>query len=942
MSFLPIKHLFSPNFNTFLKEDLSLIDTSLPLYYLLPYLLLSFINMIVLQLNYPNRFDTVISIMISSIAVALLLLLMSKTHRKLLSSTFILSLQILTTLQYEETYLKRLYSPLIAYPFSEVKLLLTLLLYSCENSLNYKLLTITIQLILSAILSPSYQTPWLYIAYGLLTYILLFQELQARSRMLASYDRKKQLQTWVLLMDKVLPFGYMILGRNKEATNEINLIRCNEFMCKIFELDFKDYKMNEKLLEIFKVNHIKKMISSISLEEKQQKPILNYIIDKLNKPIKQLGKKMSMNVELDFIEEIIQQEIIYQEGKAKALDIFFLRVETNGGETSIMVLINDISDRVLNYKLTNLDRFKDRFLQSVSHNLKTPLNSITGLVSLMNEIVLNTEALQYLSNIKVNSDILLFEINNMLDYANYKKSSLKPKIEHFSLPHLINELLPLFELSIYEKKLRFQKKIKLSTEQQFLISDSYRLKQVLYNLLSNAFKFTFEGEVTISLSRPKNISIYNDILKISIKDTGIGISKPSQDKLFHLWGSLNDSFVAGEAETINARNGAGLGLTISKHLIGILGPEERIFCKSTLGKGSVFFFYLYQNLRVSEGFHSNNNRKRVEMIPSYDSLSISFNRLTLNSQFMLGSLGFLKNDPLGNENNFTGYLNNIKSKNTLKRNSIIKMKKETKSPSNFSPKVKKNSIYNEDSKKNEEVFDESDCRVNEVYLDKPKKSQYKLKDLLPLPFKINLINIDERASLKEISEISKKSSELKEGNLPFYQKKPSLSLKDYSLSQKDLENSFLPTVNKAFSKEILPKKRTVLIVDDTPFNVLVLEKFLKDLDPEAQILKAFNGKEAVLQYKSFAEGFKRGLDLILMDCNMPVMDGYEASIAIKNLGEEKGFGFTAIIAITAYSGKDEEEKCYKSKMDDYIGKPVNREKFGVCYWKWIKGNRIID
>ena len=135
--------------------------------------------------------------------------------------------------------------------------------------------------------------------------------------------------------------------------------------------------------------------------------------------------------------------------------------------------------------------------------------------------------------------------------------------------------------------------------------------------------------------------------------------------------------------------------------------------------------------------------------------------------------------------------------------------------------------------------------------------------------------------------------------------------------------------------------KRVLIVDDTPFNLLVLEKFIQEIDPKASISKAFNGKEAVAVFNQFKEPLKSAFDLIFMDCNMPVMDGYEASLEIKRIIEEEKLGPTPILAVTAYSGKEEETKCLNNGMDGYMAKPINKEQFHEFYYRWAYVGGIV-
>lgn len=899
------KEFYSPNFQTFLEKDFISDDSEISFIYIAFFSIITLINLIVIHVIGAMILDTIISILLVllSLLVAYFIKISGRKMPTRSLSILLLILQILMIIQFEETYLKMITNNSNHYfPCIELRLLLSTCLLLIERNLFYKLSVLCCQLLILAIRTQSFDTPWLYFNYLLFAFILILIDLQTKIRFHKCYEKNKQLKTWSFLINKVLPFGYMVIGLvKKEAeTTCVTLLGFNNFMKRIFEIDDREPNTSEKLLSLLKNNNINKgrnLNSYMSIEDRRSnKSLLSYIVEKLEYCM----TKREKNDEEYIVDEIYQQEIVYKDGKAKALDIILIHAIINS-KPSILLIINDISDRVLNFKLTNLDRFKDRFLQSVSHNLKTPLNSITGLISIMHNLVINTEILNYLNNIRVNSEILLFEINNMLDYANYRKNTLKPIITSFSISSLLNELSTIFEISLFEKRLKLTKKLKIQHEELQMFSDYTRLKQILFNIMSNSIKFTFEGHITISVSKPKNLAVPADLLKFSIKDTGIGISAADQEKLFRLWGSLHDEFLdSNDPEPQNSRSGAGLGLTISKHLIGLLGPEEKVYIKSNIGEGSVFSFYVYQDLN-SENIKSLGQKKKIEVIPSYDSSNISFNKMTLNSQKMLGSAQFFKGDALGFPN-FSSYLSHIRSPNGklsvgAMRTSI--KKKEGRSPSSFSPKIKKRS----GSMNNDEIFDENVCIINKIYTEDMKKMSLGAKTNTAMErssaFKINLINVRRSSSLKEIS--------------------------IESFSDKS---------------EILSKKieKNVLIVDDTPFNVLVLEKFIQEIEPTTNIQKAFNGKEAVGKVKEQWKIEKKTFDLIFMDCNMPEMDGYEASMIIKQMHEDEHMQFCPIIAVTAYSGKDEINKCLENKMDDYIGKPVNKEKFQEFYLKWSNKN----
>lgn len=142
-------------------------------------------------------------------------------------------------------------------------------------------------------------------------------------------------------------------------------------------------------------------------------------------------------------------------------------------------------------------------------------------------------------------------------------------------------------------------------------------------------------------------------------------------------------------------------------------------------------------------------------------------------------------------------------------------------------------------------------------------------------------------------------------------------------------------------EELLPirrkeiRKELIILVDDTPFNLKVIEKFINQIDPNITIKKAFNGAQA-LETVEKCNASDEKIKMMFLDCNMPVMNGYEASEKLKKRMKTESLEFFPIIAVTAYSGALEEERCKQSGMDDFLAKPVSFEAFRETYFKWLK------
>ncbi len=216
---------------------------------------------------------------------------------------------------------------------------------------------------------------------------------------------------------------------------------------------------------------------------------------------------------------------------------------------------------------------KSMFLSNMSHELRTPITGVIGLVDELGKTVLSDAQRKYVGMLKTSSDLLLFIINDLLDYMKLESDNFTLKTEVFSLKESLREIFELFEFRFSEKSLRFVYEIDSSVPEK-VRADEYGIKQILMNLLGNALKFTHTGGVTVSVYRNSD---FNLIIKVI--DTGIGIEK---DKLGHIF----DRFFQADSSYNKKYRGTGLGLAIVKSLADKMGGE--ISVKSEKGHGSEF------------------------------------------------------------------------------------------------------------------------------------------------------------------------------------------------------------------------------------------------------------------------------------------------------------------------------------------------------------------